>query len=145
MNSDENRIGIKEYLSQALSLNKLIDSYFFEISRLKELSKKIKTCTFEEHHGSSGNKEPDFVRCIDSISDYEDKIAKETTKLVQLKQEIENFICTLDSNEEKLVLRCRYISGLNWGAIGEYLNMTERNARRIHNRAIRNLEKEISA
>lgn len=135
---------VKDYLSQALRIGKLIDSYFLEIEHLKELSKKIKTCVFEEHGSSSGSKEPEFVRCIGSISEYENKITAETTKLVRLKQEIESMINVLDSNEEKLVLRYRYISGMGWDAIGMHLDMTERNARRIHNKAINNLEKEMS-
>lgn len=133
---------IKDYLSQALKIEKLIDSYFLEIEKLKELSRKIKTCAFEEHYGGSGSKEPEFVRCIDSISEYENKIAEETTKLVQLKKNIEDVISILESNEEKLVLRYRYLGGLSWYNIGVQLNMTERNARRIHNKAIKNLEEE---
>lgn len=136
---------IKEYLSQAIRIEKMIDSHFVEINRLRELSKKIKTCTFEEHNGGSGNREPGFVRCIDKISEYEEKIAADTQKLIQIKEEIEEIISILDSNDEKLVLRYRYFNGMSWELIGNYLHMTERNARRIHNKAIRKIEKEMSA
>ncbi len=131
----------KQYLRQAYRLNELINSDLEEVTELRELSKCIQGTNLTGMPGSKTRRQdPPFVKCVDKIVDLERKIDAEIDRYVELKDEIRKAINFLDNNNERLLLRYRYIEFLTWEQISEKMGISIRTVHRTHARALRNLK-----
>ena len=63
-------------------------------------------------------------------------IEKKVAVLISLREEINEQIDLLDSSEEQMLLRYRYIDGLTWDEIERMMNVSERTVFRIHGNAL---------
>lgn len=127
----------KEYLRQAYRLNERINSHIEEMENLRDLSGRIQGVSYGEHIPSP-NRQTDapFVKILDKIMDYEERINREIDKLVNLKQEMEEAIEKLPNMDERLLLRYRYLDSHSWEDIGVLLNASVRTVHRIHSAAL---------
>ena len=57
-------------------------------------------------------------------------------KLIALRDEINRRVDTIDSPEEQLVLRYRYVDNCTWEEIESLMNVSERTVFRIHGSAL---------
>lgn len=131
----------KQYLQQAYRLNELINSDLAELEQLKVLSRSVSSPNLSgTPSGGSRNTEPAFVRAIEKIIDLEKKVNSEIDRYVDLKAEIRETINRLSDNEEKVLLRCRYINFCTWDVICEKLCVSMRTVHRIHASALQNLK-----
>lgn len=128
----------KEYLSQARHLNALINSYLREIDYWRDLSTSITGSNFEPHYNPNTPTDAHFVRCLEKIGDAEANIKEKVAQLMRLRDEINSRIALLDSRDEQLVLRYRYVDGCTWDEIGSMLNVSLRTVHRIHGSALQN-------
>ncbi len=128
----------KEYLMQARYLNDLIESNIKELEHWRDLSGRISGSSFEPRYSPNRNIEPPFVRCLGKITELEQDINGEVSRLVDLKKEITAAVEQLGNAEEKLVLKYRYFSCMTWEQICEKLCMSERTVRRVHGQALQN-------
>lgn len=128
----------KEYLGQARHLTALINSYLREIDYWKDLSTSITGSNFEPHYNPNTPSDAHFVRCLEKIDDAEANIKEKVAQLMRLRDEINSRIALLDSRDEQLVLRYRYVDGCTWDEIGSMLNVSLRTVHRIHGSALQN-------
>lgn len=131
----------KEYLEQAKRLDIQINVDLRELDHWKEMSSRISGSSFEPHYNPNRNIEPPFVKCLDRISELEEKINDEVDRLVDLKGEIIDNIRRLDNLDHQNVLELRYIAGYSWEQIAAELNYSCRWVYSIHGRALQALEK----
>lgn len=128
----------KEYLNQARHLDALINCRLREIDYWRELSSGISCSNFEPHYNPNRPTEASFVRCIEKIDEIQREIQEVVGRLIALRDEINRAIDLLESRDEQLVLRYRYVDGCTWEEIGHMLNVSLRTVHRIHGSALQN-------
>ena len=127
----------KEYLRQAFRINELISTNEKEIENLRELAVSLPGTDYsKEKVQTSSSGDASFTNVIAKIDELERMIVDEIEQMVQLKIEIRNTINLVRDNEERLLLKCRYLNFLTWDEICEKLNVSSRTVHRIHSAAL---------
>lgn len=129
----------KEYLNQARHLDALINCRLREIDYWKELSSSVLGMRFDGMpHSPNRPTEAPFVRCLEKIDEIQRSVEEKIAYLVRLKEEINTAIDKLESRDEQLVLRYRYLDDCTWEEISRMLNVSLRTVHRIHGSALQN-------
>ena len=126
----------KEYLNQARHLDALIHCRLREIDYWRDLSSSVSGSCFEEHHNPNRPTEAPFVRCLEKIDEIQRSVEEKVAYLICLKEEINKAIDKLDSRDEQLLLRYRYLDNCTWEEIAAMLNVSIRSVHRIHGMAL---------
>lgn len=129
----------KEYLNQARHLDALINCRLREIDYWRDLSSSVSGTRFDGMpHSPNRPTEAPFVRCLEKIDEIQRSVEEKITYLVRLKEEINTAIDKLESRDEQLVLRYRYLDDCTWEEISRMLNVSLRTVHRIHGSALQN-------
>lgn len=131
----------KQYLKQAYMLDKLIKSNCEELNQLKELSTSISGIDYSKGPGENNAGDAGFTNILCKIIDLEAKIQKRVNEFIELKEEIREKIDRIQSANEKLLLRLKYINFYTWEQIGDEMNMSIRSVHRIHLAALSSFKK----
>ena len=129
---------VKEYLSQALYLDRLINSKLEQLEELKRI-----TCS---SHGivtvseSENNNVSKVHRTVEKICLFEEEIDRQIDRYVDLKEDISKLIMTVPDLQQRLVLEQHYLLFLTWDEIAEKFFMSVRNVQYIHKKALAWLE-----
>lgn len=131
----------KEYLSQAIWLDQMIDSKLEQLATLKSLSMKV-TTSFTQEKISGGNIEKSRMEnTIVKVIDLEHEINEDIDRFVDLKRDIQDTINKMENINYQLLLEMRYLSGKNWEEIAEQLNYNNRTVFKVHGRALKQFER----
>ena len=129
----------KEYLNQARHLEALINCRLREIDYWKDLSSSVSGMRFDGMpHSPNRPTEAPFVRCLEKIDEIQRSVEEKVAYLIRLKEEINTAIDMLESRDEQLVLRYRYLDDCTWEEISRMLNVSLRTVHRIHGSALQN-------
>ena len=129
----------KEYLNQARHLEALINCRLREIDYWKDLSSSVSGMRFDGMpHSPNRPTEAPFVRCLEKIDEIQRSVEEKVEYLIRLKEEINTAIDMLESRDEQLVLRYRYLDDCTWEEISRMLNVSLRTVHRIHGSALQN-------
>ena len=126
----------KEYLNQAYRLEQRIRLAKLEVEELQELAYCTSSPSFEEHYNATRNTQAPFIKTFYRIKEMQDKANRELNLLLKLKSEISDVIEQLDDQDEKLVMKYRYLYNWTWSRIASEICADERTVRRWHNRAL---------
>lgn len=88
--------------------------------------------------GGGGNGLDEQIARIDAL---ERKAAKARKKALDLEEEIEDMIDSLEDYTQKSVMTLHYLRGYSWVKVGMILHYTDRNVRRIHGKALEELRR----
>lgn len=135
-------IKAKEYLSQALWINKRIDSKLEQASSLRSLAMKV-TTTFGEDKVMSNRKQSPQEEVLVKLIDLENEINEDIDKFIDFKRKLAKEISVLENENYKLVLELRYIALMKWEDIAETMDYDLRWVYRIHGKAIKEFEKPL--
>lgn len=129
----------EQFLKQAYKLNEQIKCDKEELESLRSLAESVSGDMTQERVQTStvGDK---TVNIIAKIVDLESEIKSEIETFIELKKEIRDTINQLESVNEKLVLKYRYLLFCQWDEICDKLNYSRRQIRRIHDSALVNME-----
>ena len=131
----------KQYLRQAYRLNELINSDLEELAQLKALSTSISSPNLSGMpHSASRSNEAPFAKCIAKIIDLEAIINAEIDRFVDLKKDIREAINTVKDQNERLVLKLRYIEFLKWELVASKMDLSLKQVHRIHGNALQNIK-----
>lgn len=75
----------------------------------------------------------DYIAKMDEMTDY---MIKKYTRLRGIEVDIYMRVDRMENQQERELLRYRYIDGMTWTSIAEALHVTERNVYFIHGRAL---------
>ena len=128
----------KGYLNQARHLDALINCRLREIDYWRDLSRSVSGSSFEPNYNPNRPTEAPFVKCFEKIDVIQRDVEKKVAYLIQLKEEINTAIDKLESRDEQLVLRYRYLDDCTWEEISRMLNVSLRTVHRIHGSALQN-------
>lgn len=131
----------KQYLKQAYRLNDLINSDLAELEQLKILSTSVSSPNLSGMPSSGTRKqEAPFVNAVMKIIELEKVIDAEIDRFVDLKKEIRDVINKVPDNNQKLVLKLRYIQFLKWESVAAEMDLSLKQVHRIHNEALKNVK-----
>lgn len=133
----------KQYLSQALVLDRKIKTKLAELSELESLAYTVKAINNGERVKSA--KINNSNATIDKIIDLRNDINFEIDNLVDLKRAIKKVINKLDNDVYKNVLINRYVSCLTFEQCAVVLNYDVRYIYKLHNRAIKDIERQYKS
>jgi RNA polymerase sigma factor (sigma-70 family) len=128
----------KEYLKQAKHLDAQINSLLREVDYWRDLSTRVSGSSFEAHYNPNRPTEAPFVHALEMIDETQREIDQKLQMLVKLKAEIGRVIDRMPDQEERMVLRYRYLNDCSWEEISALLNVSERTVYRIHGSALQN-------
>lgn len=128
----------KEYLNQARHLDALINCRLREIDYWRDLSSSVSGSNFEPHYNPNKPTEAPFVRCLEKIDAIQRDVAEKVAYLISLRDEINMRIDMLDSHEEQILLRYRYLDGFSWDEIEHMMCVSKSTVHRIHGAALQN-------
>lgn len=130
----------KEYLNQAYRLNELIRSNELEIKDLEELKDSLGGIDYSKDRvQTSPSGDAGYTKIVHAIADLESAIKENLEKMLRLKLEIRTVINEVQDNEQKVVLKLRYLNFMIWDDVAAELGVSQRTAIRIHDAAIQNV------
>lgn len=130
----------KQYLKQAYRLNELIESNKKELEDLRLIASSVPGIDYsKERVQSSPAGDAGFTRIISKVIELEQAINDDTERMLSLKLEIRETINSLNDNDEKLLLRYRYLNFMQWDDICDSMKVSMRTAHRIHASALNNI------
>jgi DNA-directed RNA polymerase specialized sigma subunit len=131
----------KEYLSQAIWLDQMIDSKLEQLATLKSLAMKV-TSSFTKEKICGGNIEMSKMEStMVKVIDLENEINADIDRLVDLKKDIQDTINMMDDINQQLLLELRYLSGKGWDEIAASMGYDPRTVYRIHGKALKEFER----
>ncbi|MCL2697571.1 MAG: hypothetical protein FWE74_05770 [Oscillospiraceae bacterium] len=130
---------LKQYLSQAVKLDKVIDSSFNLLEHLKHFG--LKSHSFRDVRNKNHSKpESQVERALIKIHKLEERLNEDIDRYVDLQEEIIGLINNLEDLEERALLERRYLLGQTWDKVAEECFMSLRSVHYIHNKALKKLE-----
>ena len=128
---------IKNYLKQIEGIDDLIASYSAELAEERAKSTSISSPIA----GTSKSSTPgDRVgNAVTRIITAEERIQEQIDQKKALKAEIHKIIDNVPNNDEKLLLRLRYINGMTWEQIAEKMNYSRQWVLKKHKQALSRL------
>lgn len=128
----------QQYLNQARRLNDFIESDKRELERLYNQAAGLSGINLSERvQGSAVNGSVDGI--IDKINELKCKINEELKNCIALKNEIWDVINAVINDDERLLLRLRYIEFMRWTDISLKMRYSERRTYEIHEQALKNV------
>ena len=135
----------QDYLSQAQWIREKIADNKKTIELLEEAKTDLKATDYsKEPVKHSGANDASYTTIVHKIMDLQLEIQRESDKLVDVEREIRTKIRNVKDPNEQSLLYKRYILGMNFtgeGGIAEEMQHSERWIFRLHNRAVKNFEK----
>ena len=126
----------KTYLNQAYRLEQRIRLDTEELENLRTLAATVSSPGFEEHYNPNRPQDATFTRCFEMIEEIQHEIDEKTAELITLRREIDIRIELLQSFEEQLVLRYRYLESMNWRQVERVMHVSRATMFKIHGRAL---------
>ena len=131
----------KQYLRQAYRLNELIQSNQRELDELHDLSTNLPGTDYSKDKVQTSNSnDASYTQIVAKIIELEKVIKEDIEKMLSLKLEIRTVINEVNDNEEKLLLKYRYLSFMSWEEICDEMNVSMRTAHRIHSLALQKVD-----
>lgn len=130
---------IRELLEKHGEIDSAINTKLEIMEELKCLATKVTSSVFA---GSGGNGHSDRVgKTTARIIDLEAQINDDIDRLVEITEEIEAIIASVNNGVHRTLLERRYILGQSWEQIAENLGYSPRHIKRLHGQIIEGLEK----
>lgn len=129
----------KDYLSQALRVDCMINAKLEQIQQLRELSTKATSTLSDMPKGGnqSANKTQDIVLKIIGL---ENEISKDMITLIDLKGEIINAIKNVKDPEYRLLLELRYLCFKSWNDVAAEMRYDTNSIFRMHRYALKSVK-----
>ena len=129
---------VKEYLDQAILIDKDIDSKTDMIRFLESLATNM-TANMNGDRVQTSGEGRRMADSVDKIVDLQSEIDAKRISLCDLIEAMYKLIQKLDDKEERLVLEKKYFGHMTMRDIGYDLGVSERTVYRLYNSAIEKL------
>lgn len=132
---------VKEYLSQAAYLDRLIDGKLEQLEELRKITcSSGSIVTVSEGVSSNVSR---VHRTVEKICLMEEEINRQIDRYVDVKDGISKLIMSVPDLQQRLVLEQHYLLFLTWEQIAEKCYMSLRNVQYIHKKALAWLERDF--
>ena len=117
--------GVEAFLNRPKALEEEIRGDIDHIASLRSIVEKTTThLSFTAGRNPSKN-EKAFESVMIQIAEEEKKLEAKQKRLVELKLEVENFINSLPKKEYSMILRYKYLNGLDMPSILAIMHLTK--------------------
>ena len=130
---------VKEYLSQALWLDKRINSKLEQLEVLRALATRVSANFGEEKTSKNRYKKSHIEITVAKIVDLEREINQDIDRLVDIKTEIMGTIGQVKDPISQLLLEMRYVNGKPWDVVAKELRFDRSWISRLHGNALREI------
>ena len=132
METDE----VKRYLSQYYYLSQKVDSLKEEYHCLELLADGTQGISYEPKVQKQPSGKAPFIRYLDKLEKKRKQIDEKIEELLNLKEEIEEAIATVNDPVMELVLTYRYINCYDWNDVAEKLGYALSHVYNLHRKAL---------
>jgi len=126
-------MNVKEYLKQGRLLDQKIN---FNLRRLQEMKSGLCSISSPQFKADKVQTSPDgdapFVKALLRVEEMQEQINQEIDLLVDLRQQIDEVIHSLASENQQMLLLYRYIEDRTWEDIGNLLGVDKSTVKRWH-------------
>ncbi|MCL2694301.1 MAG: DUF1492 domain-containing protein [Oscillospiraceae bacterium] len=129
---------LKQYLTQAVKLDRVIDSAVMQLEEWKTFG--VKSRCFLNATGGGRDNSSGVERTVMKIATAEERLNDDIDRYVDLQEEIRDLIKTLDNHEQRVILERHYLLGQTWEKVAEECFVSLRTVHYLHNKALRKLE-----
>lgn len=129
----------KEYLSQALNIDRSINSKLEQVASLHELATKA-TVTMSDMPGSPNRNIHKMEDAIVKMVELENEIHCDIHALVELKTEITHMIRRIGNRDQQIILEQRYLCYNSWEQISVDMGYSIQHTFRLHDKALKEIE-----
>lgn len=129
---------VKDYLNQAYKAEIQIKSKLEQVETLRALAEK--TTTTLSHTPKGTDQRGQVENILAKIIDMETEINGDIDRLLDLKNDIREWISKVTDPDLRLVLEFRYLCYKSWPQIAEEMHYDIRQIHRIHSQALHSLE-----
>lgn len=130
----------KEYLSQLLNLERLIEAKRLECERLDAMSKKVSS-TLSDCKVESSHDNDKMAVIVIHVIELKKDISEQMKVYAELQAKISKEIDAIEDMRYRSLLIMRYITGLKFGEISEKMNYGTRWVLILHREALREFDK----
>lgn len=130
----------KEYLSQLINLERLIEAKRLECERLDTMSKKVSSTLSDCKVDTSNDNDKTAVIIIQVIELKKD-IREQMKVYLELQVKISKEIDAIEDIRYRCLLIMRYITGLKFGEISEKMNYGTRWVLILHREALKEFDR----
>lgn len=130
----------KEYLKQARYLDLSIDAKLEQVASLHDLATKA-TSVISDMPGNSTRNTHRMEDTIIKMLMLENEINGDIDKLVDLKNEIQAKINSVEDDECRILLEKRYLNYESWEDIAKDMGYCLQNIYKIHTKALKKISK----
>jgi len=132
---------VKEYLSQAFVLNKLVKAKKARIQHLSDMRESIAGGIQNGVKVKTGTKLDPMGEVIAEILDTEEECHRDIIRLLSIQREIETTIEAVAHADHRLILYERYVNLKNWEVIAEDNNYSLKWVYVLHKRGLDAIER----
>ena len=137
--------GVEEFLSRPKQLEEEIRGDIDHIASLRSIVERTTTqMSFTAGRNPSKDKKM-FETVMIQIAEEETALEKKQKRLVEMKQEVENFIRGIPNEKQQKMLRLKYIKGLSFPDIRRIMDLGKTNTYKLYKKAIDAASKIYSA
>ena len=129
----------KEYLSQAYQIDKRIRLKLEQVDSLSDLSTRASSTITGMPRPASRNIHK-MEDVIVKMTDLEDEIQEDISRLVDLKREINDCIASVPNERCRFLLESRYLSFRQWPDIADDMACSMDNVFKLHKKALEEVE-----
>ena len=131
----------KQYLSQGYRLNELMKSHQEELAQLRSMIGSVSAVSYNKAGGGAARWNGDTAEqnLLMNCLELEARIQEDIGNMVDLMREIHDTIETVRDQDQRLVLRFRYILFLNWEDTAVRMNYSCPQVRRLHRAALQSV------
>jgi DNA-directed RNA polymerase specialized sigma subunit len=130
----------KEYLSQAIWLDRIIQNKLEQKERLEAIAEKV-TVDFGQEKVSGGNSSKSAMEnATVKMLDLHHEINADIDRLIDLKAEIMLTISQLEDVSQQLLLEMRYINNKSWEDVSCDLGFDRSWVLRLHGKALKEID-----
>ena len=127
---------VKRYLSQYYYLSQKVDSLKEEYRCLELLADGTQGISYEPKVQKQPSGKAPFIRYLDKLEKKRKQIDEKIEELLNLKEEIEEAIATVNDPVMELVLTYRYINCYDWNDVAEKLGYALSHVYNLHRKAL---------
>ena len=129
----------KEYLSQAIWLDRLIQNKLEQKELLETMAQKV-TVDFTKEKVSGGNSVASPMEAATvKLVDLNHEINGDIDQLIDLKKEILETINRVEDPSYQLLLEMRYINNKSWDDVARDMGYDKRYTMKLHGRALKEI------
>ena len=137
--------GVEEFLSRPKQLEEEIRGDIDHIASLRSIVERTTTQMSFTAGRNPSKDEKMFETVMIQIAEEETALEKKQKRLVEMKQEVENFIRGIPNEKQQKMLRLKYIKGLSFPDIRRIMDLGKTNTYKLYKKAIDAASKIYSA